>query len=362
MSGRLRILQPGPLTTVQDLGRFGYQALGVPTCGVLDTIALRLANRLVGNSATTAALECHIAGPTFEVLAQGVRLALAGAAATMRVEANGETRTVPAWRAFDVPQGAVVRIGALRESGCAVLAVAGGLAVPDVLGSRSTDMKGRFGGHEGRALAAGDLIGLAAGSPPEGPCLEIPSPPSLTFPGTLRVVLGPQADAFTPEGFATFLGAAFRVSRDADRMGMRLEGPALAFATGADIVSDGIATGSIQVPGSGLPIILLADHQTIGGYAKIATVISADLPLAGRLLPGAELRFAAVTVAAAEEARREQERDTERLAGSLAPVREIAAIGELALFTSNLISGVVTALDAHDGATADPERRGTADP
>lgn len=341
MSARLKILQPGPQTTVQDLGRLGYQAYGVPVCGALDPIALRLANRLVGNDEGAAALECRLAGPSFEVLDGAVRLALTGADATVDVTVEGETVAYPAWRAIDVPVGATVRVSALRGSGCAILAVAGGIDVPRMLGSRSTDLKGRFGGHEGRPLAAGDKLSME--DIIDSPCLELPYPPSLAFPGTLRVVLGPQAEAFTEDGIATFLATPFRVSREADRMGMRMEGTPLAFTKGADIVSDGIATGSIQVPGSGLPIMLLADHQTIGGYAKIATVISADLPLAGRLLPGAEVRFAAVTVEEAEEARRTQERELGRLLDSLAPVREVARIDEHALFTANLISGVVTA-------------------
>lgn len=346
MSARLKILQPGPQTTVQDFGRLGYQAYGVPVCGALDTVALRLANRLVGNDEGAAALECRLAGPSFTVLDGAVRLALTGADATVDVTVEGETITYPAWRAIDTPEGATVRVSALRGSGCAILAIAGGIDVPAVLGSRSTDLKGRFGGHEGRPLAAGDPLAVGA-LPPDGrfsgPCFELPSPPSLAFTGTLRVVLGPQAEAFSEEGIATFLATPFRVSREADRMGMRMEGVPLAFNKGADIVSDGIATGSIQVPGSGLPIVLLADHQTIGGYAKIATVISADLPGASRLLPGVEVRFAPVTVAEAEEARRALENELAKLIDSLSPVSAVARIDEQALFTANLISGVVTA-------------------
>jgi UPF0271 protein len=341
----LHILQPGPQTTVQDLGRFGFQALGVPSCGALDPVALRLANRLVGNAEGAAALECRLIGPNFEVQGAPVRLALAGASASIEIDMDGDTRQIPAWRAVTVPAGATVRVGALRGSGCAILAVAGGLDVAEVLGSQSTDLKGGFGGHQGRTLRADDIIGVNR-APLDGPDLELPSPPSLEFAGTLRVVLGPQSDAFTAEGLATFLDTPYEVSREADRMGMRLQGPALTFFRGADIVSDGIATGAIQVPGSGQPIILLADHQTIGGYAKIATVISADLPAAGRLLPGASIRFRVVSVHEAEEARRALERDVVRLIESMAPAREAASIDEAALFSANLISGVVTAFDA----------------
>lgn len=352
MSARLRILQPGPQTTVQDLGRAGFQAFGVPVCGALDTIALRLANALVGNGEDAAALEIRLAGPSFSIASGAARLAVAGAQTSIEVTTTEGTRRYPAWRAIDVPDGASVRVGALSQSGCAILAFAGGIDGPKVLGARATDLKGRFGGFEGRALAAGDTLGLG-GEVPAGPCLELPSPPSLGFSGILRVVLGPQQDAFTDEGLATFLGSPYRVSREADRMGMRLEGQALAFRTGADIVSDGIATGSIQVPGSGLPIVLLADHQTIGGYAKVATVISADLPAVGRLLPGADIRFQAVSVAEAEEARRAQEREIIHLLRTLSPVRAAAEIDLAALMGENLISGVVSARESEEprGAT-----------
>lgn len=345
MTLRLRILQPGPQTTVQDLGRIGFQAYGVPVCGALDPVALRLANSLVGNDERLAGLECRLVGPCFTVEGGRARLAVAGAEVAIDVTLEGESRRYPAWRAIDVPAGASVRVGAPSSSGCAVLAVAGGIDVPIVLGSRATDLKGGFGGHEGRPLVDGDVLPVSPASL-HGPCLQLPLPPERAPDRPLRVVLGPQAEAFTEAGIATFLEATFRVSRDADRMGMRLDGPPLTFRTGADIVSDGIASGSVQVPGSGLPIVLLADHQTIGGYAKIATVISADLPAAGRLLPGAEVRFSAVSVEEAEAARRRLEVEVARLIASLAPVRESALVDEDALWRANLISGVVSAWES----------------
>lgn len=345
MSARLHILQPGPQTTVQDPGRHGFQAYGVPVCGALDPVALRLANALVGNAPDQAALELRLAGPSFEVLDSPIRIAIAGAAATIEVTLGETTERYEAWRAVDVPAGGRVRIGALRDSGCAVLAVSGGVDAPPVMGSRSTDLRGRFGGHQGRALAGGDHLPIGTPDAPINACPELPNPPKAPEKIALRVVLGPQAEAFTEVARETFLGTPYRVSREADRMGMRLEGPALSFEKGADIVSDGIATGSIQVPGSGLPIVLLADHQTIGGYAKIATVISADLALAGRVLPGAEIHFRAVSVAEAEEARRSLEAEITRLIATLSPVRDVARIDEAALYSQNLISGVVTALE-----------------
>lgn len=343
MTTRLRILQPGPQSTVQDLGRAGFQAYGVPVCGALDGRALRLANALVGNAVGAAALEIRLLGPAFEVCDGPLRMALAGAQADIEVTLDAEVRRYGAWRAIDVPEGARVRIGPLAGSGCAVLAFAGGIDVPPVLGSRSTDLKGGFGGHEGRALAAGDRLNLSDNKP-LGPCLALPSPPSGNGEVTLRAVLGPQADAFTEAAVEAFFHTPYRVSREADRMGMRLDGTKLTFRGGADIVSDGIVTGAVQVPGSGLPILLLADHQTIGGYAKIATVISADLPRAGRLLPGAALRFQAVTVAEAEAARRVAEVEIADMIASMAPVREGAGLDLEALYGANLISGAVSGL------------------
>ncbi|WP_371344999.1 biotin-dependent carboxyltransferase family protein [Ancylobacter sp. IITR112] len=341
MSAQLAILQPGLQTTVQDLGRTGFQAYGVPVCGALDSMALRLANALVGNATGAAALEIRLLGPVFEVAGGPLRMALTGAQADIEVTIGGETQRYGAWRAIDVPDGARVRIGALTGSGCAVLAVAGGIDVPPVLGSRSTDLKGGFGGHEGRALMAGDRLNVNIPNA-LGPCLALPSLAGAAGEVTLRAVPGPQADAFTEAALATFFSAPYRVSREADRMGLRLEGPALGFRGGADIVSDGIVTGAVQVPGSGLPILLLADHQTIGGYAKIATVISADLPLAGRLVPGSTLRFQAVNVVQAEEARRAAEAELQRLLATLAPVRESGRIDIAALYDANLISGVTS--------------------
>ncbi|MDQ0302639.1 biotin-dependent carboxyltransferase family protein [Ancylobacter polymorphus] len=343
MTRHFRILQPGLQSTVQDLGRIGFQAYGVPVCGALDSMALRLANALVGNATGAAALEIRLLGPAFEVSGGPLRMALAGASADTEVTIGGETQRYGAWRAIDVPEGARVRIGALAGSGCAVLAFAGGIDVPPVLGSRSTDLKGGFGGHEGRSLAAGDRLNLS-NVRDLGPCLALPSPPVAETEVTLRAVPGPQADAFTEAALEAFFHTPYRVSREADRMGMRLDGTPLTFRGGADIASDGIVTGAVQVPGSGLPILLLADHQTIGGYAKIATIISADLPRAGRLLPGATLRFRAVSVAEAEAARRAAEAEMQRLIASMVPVREGAGLNLEALYGANLISGAVSGI------------------
>ena len=181
-------------------------------------------------------------------------------------------------------RGDIVQIALGRQSACCYLAVEGGIAVPRVLGSASTYVRAALGGLNGRALQRDDVIPLAIGCASERNELRAPALPSGSSDQPIRVVLGPQQKYFRKEALATLLDAEFRVSKDADRMGMRLDGPLLRHRRGWDIVSDAIATGSIQVPGSGQPIVLLADHQTTGGYPKIATVISADLP---RLSAGA---------------------------------------------------------------------------
>ena len=188
-----------------------------------------------------------------------------------------------------------------RESSCAYLAVEGGVAVPLVLGSASTYLRAGLGGFEGRALRQGDLVPLAVERASERPEQRLPTPLPATADQPIHVILGPQQEYFADEAVTTLLDAEFRISTNADRMGMRLDGPRLCHRQGWDIVSDAIATGAIQVPGSGQPILLLADHQTTGGYPKIAAVISADLPVVGRRRPGDAIRFAAVTVEEAEQ-------------------------------------------------------------
>jgi allophanate hydrolase len=343
MSAGLNVLAAGLHTTVQDLGRPGYQAIGVPVSGALDGVSLRLANALVGNPPGTPALEVLISGPTLEVAADTVRVALAGAGASLAIGA--EKVPVGAGQSVTLPCGEVIEVVAGRQSACCYLAVEGGIAVPLVLGSASTYVRAAIGGLEGRALRRGDFVPLAMARASERGELRLP--PQLTATGDqpIRVVLGPQQEYFTGEVVAAFLDAEFRISRSADRMGMRLDGPFLQHRRGWDIVSDAITTGAIQVPGSGQPILLLADHQTTGGYPKIATVISADLPVVGRRRPGDALRFAPVTVAVAEALCRAAEH---RLAGVVAAVEPVPRRREIdlgSLYDDNLISGVVSGVE-----------------
>jgi biotin-dependent carboxylase-like uncharacterized protein len=243
-------------------------------------------------------------------------------------------------------KGNALRIGALAGSVVGYLAVEGGFDAAPVLGSQSTYARAGLGGFEGRALRAGDLLPLRQ---PRAEEREERSLPSLDLapPKRFRVVVGPQDDYFTDRGKGALLESTFTVSAASDRMGMRLEGPRLEHGNGYNIVSDGIAPGSIQVPGNGLPIVLLADRQTTGGYPKIATVIAADLPAVGRLAPGARVTFEAVSIGAAEAEHRRLASRLAALPRQVVAVRGTSAVDAAVLLGSNLVSGVVNAHDRH---------------
>nr|WP_295831310.1 biotin-dependent carboxyltransferase family protein [uncultured Azospirillum sp.] len=340
MSGFLTVIRPCPFTTVQDLGRFGYQELGMPVAGALDPLALRLANALVGNPQGMAGLEIALLGPALRVDAPAVRIAAVGPLA-LTLEREGDApQPLPPHRSHTLRQGDVLRLGAVDGASVAYVAVAGGFALAPVMGSLSTYVRAGIGPLGGRPLAEGDRLPLARDSVPDGSDVELPQPPDYGA-GPLHIVLGPQEDRFTEAAIGTFLSATYRVGKQADRMGLRLEGPALAHRGSADIPSDGLVTGSIQVPGNGQPILLLNDHQTAGGYAKIATVVSADLARAGRLRPGDSLSFQAVTVEEAEAIRRRQEQAIAGWIRAIRPVRPTGGIDLEALYAENLISGTV---------------------
>jgi antagonist of KipI len=280
----VEVLDPGLLTTVQDGGRPGRRRVGVSGCGPMDARTHAAANRVVGNPPATAALECTVTGPSLRFLAP-VRFAVAGGDLGVVLDRDD----LGAW---PVPRGAgiLARPGNVlrftgRRSGCrAYLALGGGIDVPLVLGSRSTDLHSGFGGFAGRALRAGDRLVVA---PRSGASSPIDAPPfSPAARTTVRVVLGPQADRFDAQTLARFLADRWRVGAASDRMGCRLDGEPLRHLGPAEILSDGMVPGSIQVPPDGKPIVMAADGPTTGGYPKIATVVSADLPLLGQLVPG----------------------------------------------------------------------------
>ena len=285
--GGLEIRSSGLLTTVQDGGRFGHQHLGVPVAGPMDAVAYRVANAVVGNPPWAAALEVTLAGPEIE-FRQGARFAISGAA--LAVELDGTA--VPPDRSMAAGAGQRLAFGPRARGARAYLAVAGGIDVPLVLGSRATHIGSRTGGLEGRALRAGDVlpIGLAELRAPSRGA----SPLALPDGGVrVRAVLGPHDAHFEPDVVQTFLSARYVVTPQSDRMGYRLRGAPLPRRTDRHLLSMATPPGAVQVPPGGEPILLMADRQTAGGYPRMGTVISADLPLAGQLAPGDWIEFEA---------------------------------------------------------------------
>ncbi len=294
------------LTTVQDRGRYGYQRYGVPVSGAMDVFALRAANLLVGNDDNAACLEITVAGPGIRFLSE-TRIATTGADLDARL--GGEP--MPRWQTVEVAPGDELTFDELRDGVRAYLAVAGGIDVPEVMGSRSTYISAGFGGFRGRALRAGDVL-PALSTDPEVEVIDRRLPQGFATPAygdwhEIRVVLGPQHTAFSPETTWSFTSSMFVVGAESDRMGYRLDGPVLEPLSGSDIVSDGNPPGGIQVPGDGAPRVLMADRGTTGGYAKIATVISADIGRLAQALPGHSVNFKGVTVEDAQQVLRERE-------------------------------------------------------
>jgi antagonist of KipI len=348
MTETFEILRTGVLATVQDLGRWDYQRFGMPVSGAMDGFALRAANLLVGNTPGEAAVEIAMGGLTMRAMRETV-VAICGA--DLRARLDG--RAAPMWKSFAIRQGQELSWDRPAKGAWAYLAVAGGIDVPSVMGSKSTYLRAKVGGLEGRALAKGDvLVARNQVAPPSlsapvwalgGVFRNTPDTPKQTwgchkegchkeecqrFVGrglspteipeysssvTARVILGPQQDAFEDEAVRTLCSSEYEVTAQSDRMGYRLKGPPLRHKNSADILSDALTFGSIQVPADGQPILLTADHQTTGGYAKIATVISADLSAVVQLGPGGKLRFEPIDVRQAQDLARQQEQLLARL-------------------------------------------------
>jgi biotin-dependent carboxylase-like uncharacterized protein len=333
----LIVQSAGPATSLQDAGRFGWQRFGVGPAGAMDRLSLALANILAGNPPGHAAIEFALAGGRLQVSGGSVRVALAGADSALKIDG----RLVASLTSATVHDGQTIELGAARSGIFFYLTVAGGFAIAPALGSVSLHHRAGIGGLEGRTLRAGDRLPLG-GSEPAGPELALPEPPQ-TQDGPIRVVLGPQDDHFTAAGIATLLGSEYAISDQADRMGVRLAGPAIEHsAKGFNIVSDGIPTGGMQVPGNGQPLILLADRQTTGGYPKIATVISWDLPRLVQSRPGTRLRFASVERTEAVRIARAAHAEFVALLGSIRPAG-IAGLDSSELLSVNLVDGVVDA-------------------
>ena len=298
------VIKAGMLTTVQDAGRWGYQARGVPVAGPMDPVSHRLANALVGNVRGAALLEVTLMGPELEFEDERV-VAMTGA----QFELWLDGRQAPSHTPFVVCAGSRLKFGARQLGARAYLAVSGGIAVPEMLGSRSTHLVSAMGGVGGRALIGGDRLPLGDPSP-RGPALG-PHEPIAPLPdrhAILRVLPGPQLDNFMADALEVLQSAPYAIAGNSDRMGFRLEGPRLTHARGADIISDATPLGVLQIPASGQPILLMADRQTSGGYPKIATVISADMAVAGQLAPHDTITFAVCTTAEAMKALIAQER------------------------------------------------------
>lgn len=345
MSAFLRVISAGLLTTIQDRGRSGFQHLGVPVSGALDCVALAAANALVGNAQGEAALEIFYRGPILVAQAETVRVAVACGEAQIEklsdLGARSGQRIAP-MQSLTLKRGEAIQIGAITGGACAYLAVEGGFAIEPGLGSRSTDIRSQIGGLEARALRDGDVLPLHREAASDMQERRLASC-DLEAPARVRIVPGPQHDFFTGAEFEAFTQATYTIGANSNRMGLRLSGRPIAHSRGANIVSDAVAPGSIQIPGDGQPIVLLADRQTTGGYPKIANVISADIPALGRLRSGASLGFTRVTLEEAVEARRRMIAEIEGFAARITPVR--AAFYELMprLMENNLISGVFDA-------------------
>jgi antagonist of KipI len=300
-SSSLTVVKPGMLTTVQDTGRRGYQGLGVPVSGPMDAYSHRLANQVLGNDPKVAALEITLLGP--ELLAEGdLTCAIAGAEIACTVDGV----VAPFNEPFVVASGARLKFGARVRGARATLAVRGGFDLPLTLGSRATHLVSHMGPFGGRALRAGDVLPVARiaihASPIVGRPLDLPSGGA-----RVRVVAAAHRERFTDDAWGLLVRARFLVSPQSNRMGYRLEGPALGHVEGADMLSEAMPIGAIQVPGSGQPILLMAERQTTGGYPTIANVITADLPIAGQLAPGDWIAFDPVSHRDALAALRERE-------------------------------------------------------
>ena len=301
VSPSLTVVKPGMLTTVQDTGRPGFQGLGVPVSGPMDAYSHRLANQVLGNDAKAAALEITLLGP--ELIADGdLTCAISGAEISCTVDGV----TAPFNAPFEVASGARLRFGGRGRGTRMTLAVRGGFDLPLTLGSRATHLVSRMGPFGGRALRAGDVLPVTRSAviAPQivGRPLDLPSGGA-----RLRVVAAAHRERFTDDAWGLLLREKFFVSPQSNRMGYRLEGPALAHVSGADMLSEAMPIGAIQVPASGQPILLMAERQTTGGYPTIANVITADLPIAGQLAPGDWIAFDHVSHADAVAALRARE-------------------------------------------------------
>ena len=292
-----KILNPGLFTTIQDLGRFGYLKYGVPISGAMDTFSFVAANLLVANNPNDACLEITLIGPELQALAR-TQVAITGGLASPKI--NGQN--VPMWETLDVQEGDIISFGKIVKGCRLYFSIRGGVNTPLVLGSRSTYVRGMLGGLNGRQLKTGDIIEVFA-KPHLETRLSMSEElmPQFTGRFMMHVILGPQSDMFTEKGMQTFLSNSYKVTSEADRMGYRLEGPTIEHKSKAEIISDALLPGSVQVPRGGKPIMIMRDAQTTGGYPKIAVVVSPDVSLLGQARPDDTVEFSRITIKQARE-------------------------------------------------------------
>lgn len=303
----IKIINAGMLSTIQDGGRFGVMKYGFTQSGAMDSKAMSTANILVGNEPECAVIETTLLGITAEFTENTV-IALSGGDFSAAINGTPIKRN----KAYAVNAGDTLAMSYAKSGVRGYLAVSGGFDVPEVMGSRSTNLKSQIGGFYGRKLAAGDIINTFAPIITDTTGRELPEE---TYENsiTLRAVLGPQDYMFTDEDIKTFFSCEYKITQQADRMGIRLDGVPLKGKGSMDIVSDGIVFGSVQVPKNGMPIILAADRQTTGGYAKIATVISADRHLIAQARPGGTIKFAQVSVKEAQKIAKQEQKALKKL-------------------------------------------------
>lgn len=301
----IRVLKAGMLTTVQDLGRNGYQSQGFSVAGVMDVRSFKIANLLLDNPENEAVLEFTLIGPTLQFTSDTI-IAITGG--DFQPMINGEP--APMYTALYMKRGDILKFGSARTGSRGYIAFSSYLDIPVVMGSRCTNLKSKIGGYKGRKLKDEDYIGFRIKRRylPFFLSRKLDLDEFDEEEVTLRVVMGPQDDMFTKQGIHTLLSETYTVTSDFDRMGCRLEGSFIASKNGSDIISDGIAFGSIQVPAHGKPIILLADRQTTGGYAKIATVATVDIPKLVQRKTDHKIRFQAITVEEAQKLYLEEEK------------------------------------------------------
>ena len=294
----LEILSPGIFTSIQDIGRYGYGRYGVAPSGALDSYALRIANLLVGNRPDQAGLEAMLLGPAIRVLADIVVAVTGG-----NLQPRRNKQPIEMWRSHILKKDDILSFDSPLSGFRAYVAVGGGINVPPVMGSRSTNLSSGFGGLQGRTLEKNDILSSEnyfQDVKTETRAFNAAWIPVYPNNWSLRVIWGPQDDHFPDESRDSFLGASYKMSSDSDRTGIRLQGPVIRQKPDmqTSIISEGVISGSVQIPGDGKPIIILGETVT-GGYRKIATVISADLPLLGQIKPGDAVRFKAVSMAEA---------------------------------------------------------------